>query len=138
MNVLPFQNSVERWRTQCLLCREPCLVESEVRELALGHVIHQKCYTYLLEIEDEGSLRRLFTKLQLPGFQVLAGEEGMSREEVAKRRQQILAGDAEIPKRRSLPLEVVFNRERPSTGSCNDGVSADTGGKDSRPAQVED
>lgn len=50
---LPFAELVRSWSTKCSRCGEPC-EGSDVKELALGYVMHLGCYDKWLKSQDEG------------------------------------------------------------------------------------
>jgi len=116
----------------CLACREPCDGSEDVMVLALGHAMHGECYQkWIVEQDSNSVLRRARRAADLPTV-VLPGEEGMSREQVARRRRAQLFGR---PRLSSATTAAKLHKEItdiPPANSCNEGASADAEGEDSR------
>ena len=85
-----FEESVRRWSTTCLMCGESCDGAENPVQLALGHVMHRECYDWWLETQDESSPISAVLRVLLPVVQLLPGEEGMTREQIAQRRHDLL------------------------------------------------
>lgn len=116
----------------CSLCRQPCDGSENVKQVALGHVMHGECYRrWLVEQDTDQLWRRMRSGADLPTV-VLPGEEGMSREQIARRRNATLFGGVRKPSVHGKQPSTADARERPPTGSSNDGASADAEGDDSR------
>lgn len=49
-----FEETKRRWMTTCSICGESC-AGPDVKELALGHVMHLACYDRWLESQDDGA-----------------------------------------------------------------------------------
>lgn len=47
-----FADIVRSWSTRCSKCGEPCIGE-EVKELALGCVMHLRCYDKFLQSQED-------------------------------------------------------------------------------------
>lgn len=135
--MLGFQAFQQRASMTCLLCREPCDGSEPVKQLAVGHAMHDACYKkWLVEQDADHLWRRMRLGSDAPTV-VLPGEEGMSREQVARRRHAMLFGGRGKRFGSIESKSVSDMRGRPPAGSCNDGASADAGGEDSRPGATE-
>ncbi len=127
-----FEEFKQRVSMTCLLCRQPCDSSENVQQLALGHAMHGECHKkWLIEQDSNNILRRARRAADLPTV-VLPGEEGMSREQVARRRRAQLFGR---PRQSSATTAAKPHKEItdiPPANSCNEGASADAEGEDSR------
>jgi hypothetical protein len=92
MDHRPFEESIRDWSIACLYCRRPSDGSEDVKDLAIGHVMHLECYDAWLREQDD--LRRLKSKIQSANGPVvlLPGEEGLLREAIARRRTAQLFG----------------------------------------------
>lgn len=107
MNPVSFEESMRRWSSTCMVCGEPCEAEEKPLQLALGHAMHRECYELWLETQDEKSPITAVLRAVAPVVQLLPGEEGMTHEQIAQRRHDLLYGKNSPSTR--------IDRKRPAT-----------------------
>ncbi|MEX2169971.1 MAG: hypothetical protein WD851_11725 [Pirellulales bacterium] len=74
----------------CIECGELCESVDNLIQLALGHAIHRESYDYWLDAQDQSSMIQIVKRAFAPVVQMLPGEKGLSREQIAQRRHEML------------------------------------------------
>ena len=86
------EESIRRWSLICIECGKPS-DGGGVVQLALGHMIHRQCYEAFLR-QQEDAARKCGWRTLASVVQLLPGEKGLTREQIAQRRHEMLYGES--------------------------------------------
>jgi len=85
-----FGESQDRWATTCAHCGQPCDGQEEVKELAMGHVMHHTCYEKWIERRNVLSQWKALGKTPFRAMIVFPEEKGLTTDQIRRRRHAIL------------------------------------------------